>query len=98
MKHTKGEWKATANKSFMQVGVYTEEFRFAVNIFLHRIECGDVVSDNFCEENIANAKLIAAAPNLLYSCNELLELLKFHGYEHSTEIYEAKESIKKATE
>jgi len=44
----------------------------------------------------ANAKLIAAAPELLHSCNELIELLSFHGYNNSTEISEAKQAINKA--
>jgi len=49
-------------------------------------------------EDIANAQLISKAPELLDTVNELLELLSFHGYNNSTEIYKAKELIKEATE
>ena len=44
----------------------------------------------------ANAQLIAAAPELLEACNELIELLAFHGYTHATEINKAKEAINRA--
>ena len=47
-------------------------------------------------ENLANAKLIIAAPDLLDACQELLELLRFHGYTHATEISKAKQAINKA--
>jgi len=49
------------------------------------------------EEAPYNAQLISKAPELLDTVNELLELLSFHGYNNSTEIYKAKELIEEAT-
>jgi len=45
------------------------------------------------KESEANAKLIAAAPELLHNVKELLALLAFHGYKHSTEIGEAERLV-----
>ena len=87
-KGTKGEWKI--NKS--------NEISIIDN-------SGDYFNELICQTNgksgderKANAKLIAAAPDLLEACNELIELLSFHGYNNATEIYNAKEAIKKVTE
>ena len=81
----KEEWKINGSK------VTSDRFNFTIysnrgNATITRCEAEQV------------AKRMAACDDLLEACNELLELLKFHGYEHSTEIYKAKAAIKKATE
>lgn len=48
------------------------------------------------DEMKANARLIAAAPELLEACNELISLLMYHGYYYSSEINKAEAAIKKA--
>ena len=50
------------------------------------------------EEDIANALLISKAPEMLEMISELLKELEFHGYRHSTTIYNAQNLIKEATE
>ena len=47
---------------------------------------------------IEDAKLISKAPELLEMISELLKELEFHGYRHSTTIYNAQNLIKEATE
>ena len=49
------------------------------------------------EEMRANALLISKAPEMLEIISELLKELEFHGYRHSTTIYNANELIKEAT-
>lgn len=46
----------------------------------------------------ANAKLIAAAPDMLEALKEMVSFAEFHGYTNSTEINNARLIIKKATE
>lgn len=63
MKHTKGNWK--------EVGAFVISENNAVDI------CS-TCSVNYLplEEQIANARLIAAAPNLLKACEDSLVVLK----------------------
>jgi len=90
---TKGEWSIADDFSHFETTIMCGDTRIAeVKHFT------DFENDPSINEGRANAKLIAAAPDLLLACNELLELLKFHGYTRSTEIYQAQEAIKKATE
>jgi len=88
IKHTSAPWQvtkqATENGSFFRVKGET-------------VKVCNVVTRDY-ETALKNAKLIAAAPELLEACKELLDLLRFHGYQHSTEIYDAQAIIKKATE
>ena len=59
------------------------------------------------KENIANQKLIAAAPDLLAACRELIQQVEICGYQtkdglhdliDNRAIFKIKEAIKKATE
>ena len=50
------------------------------------------------EEQQANALLISKAPEMLEMISELLKELEFHGYRHSTTIYNAQNLIKEAIE
>lgn len=50
------------------------------------------------EEWEANAKLIAAAPELLEALQECVKELHFHNWQHSSTCYAAEAAIKKATE
>lgn len=91
-KHTLGEWVANPYDNNA-----------------HQVWC-DGTKIAACDNNIqssiyrqktevemkANTKLIASAPELLESCNELICLLRFHGYLHSSEITKAEFAIKKA--
>jgi hypothetical protein len=52
--------------------------------------------NNTVELYKGNANLIAAAPELLEACTELINLLSFHGYNNSSEIYKAQKAIAKA--
>ena len=53
---------------------------------------------NINEVTKANALLISKAPEMLEMISELLKELEFHGYRHSTTIYNAQNLIKEATE
>ena len=67
---------------------------------------GDLMSQLICqingkwdkEEKKANAILISKAPEMLEMISELLKELEFHGYRHSTTIYNAQNLINEATE
>lgn len=82
-KHTKGNWNIN------RYGIVVDEKGYGIS------QISGISNEKNWDDN---AKLIAAAPELLEACNELLELLSFHGYNYSTEISKAKEAIKKATE
>jgi len=84
-KGTKGEWR------FFNDGRYCE---IQIEKPLRSI-CA--INNNIVEYK-ENAKLIAAAPEMLETINELLALLEFHGYQNSTEIYKAKQLLTKITE
>ena len=108
-KHTKGPWIALKNSSFYEV--YNEP-RFddesdrvlSVHVFLLD---GANNGLHHTEENEANAKLIAAAPDLLEALIDLTEATKdiqtsnapYYAHEtKSDEFGKAYKAIKKATE
>lgn len=68
-KGTKGEWKAERNNAFWEVKteVQQDSGRLAVNVFHF-----NKYSNTDDEKAEANAKLIAAAPELLKALQELL--------------------------
>ena len=98
-KGTKGEWIATTNSHYQEVSLVTNKKRLNCNIFLY-----DVVEDNtlklsLSEENEANAKLIAAAPDLLDALQAMLSRFKHvdEGYIKANHVKElAKKAINKA--
>jgi len=104
-KHTKGPWIALKNSAFYEV--YNEsrfddesDCFFSVNVLLHDMNSNDL---NHTEENKANAKLIAAAPDLLEALNIAVQILESkNGYhkdhDNPLSIKQMKEAIKKATE
>lgn len=93
-KGTKGNWNIEED-IFEQPFITTEEGQI---IAILTDKNDDLFYGITLEETESNAKLIASAPEMLNTINELLGLLKFHGYTNSTEIYNAQALIKKATE
>lgn len=106
-KHTPGPWRITMptkpNKSYAKIdapnGVWLEFAKVVV-----RYDYGD---DQFTDrpEGLANAKLIAAAPELLDALIEAEKVLWMHsieigksGFNPLDAINKAKAAIKKATE
>lgn len=91
-KFTKGEWKILQGKSQRDV--------FESGRLLATAYNNTVSKQNIClEEAIANAKLIAAAPDLLDSCIELFEYYKTECSIPNLEVLKkAQQAIKKATE
>ena len=86
-KGTKGKWKVSRYSS--------DELRV-----LDRNGTDVAILDGFMNgfsksENKSNSKIIAAAPELLESVNELLSFCIFHGYAHSTEINNAEKLLNK---
>ena len=55
---------------------------------------GDAISD----KTKLRAVIASKAPEMLEMISELLKELEFHGYRHSTTIYNAQNLIKEATE
>lgn len=93
MKHTKGEWKVKnlfqlGVKDVNKKGIYEDNNQIAVvNYSTHFNK----------EEAQANAKLIAAAPDLLEACEIALEVLEKIGYSTSATASQLRYAIKKAT-
>ena len=91
------EFKGTKGKWYLEN--YTDHYTNIVRcdngvhntIFLgSTTQCGG-------EEARANALLMSKAPEMLEMISELLKELAFHGYQHSTTIYNAHNLIKEAT-
>lgn len=93
-KFTKGKWIYNGATDIKVATEYLNEKGEIKNGFTHIANVSHLMEDS---ERKANAKLITAAPELLHACNELIELLHFHGYDNATEIYKAKEIIERAT-
>ena len=97
-KGTKGKWFFVKNDYYNEIISENNHYdnsgkRMRISTLIHEIqEDGRVVSCNFSEEDNANAKLIACAPEML----EMLELLT--SVYSADNIEKAKQLIKKATE
>jgi hypothetical protein len=93
-KGTKTEWIASKNSCYYEVkskSDYSIGARF-LSVLIHINEVQeDILSDSLCEENKANAKLIAAAPDLL----EALQGLLLNGH-NNKQIEISKSAIQKA--
>jgi len=93
-KGTKGKWKIKDIKSTLETEINSSEYRIA-KVKHYK---GKNFNDPIEKEAKANALLISKAPELLEMISELLKELEFHGYRHSTTIYNAQNLIKEATE
>lgn len=105
--HTPGPWKIEKSSSFNQIGE-----RFIVrtsdtskNIWDQICEVGIIHTGLMGGTPAANAKLIAAAPELLQALDYALEVIWMHtpeihktGFNPNDCIKQAREAIKKATE
>lgn len=88
-KFTKGEWYAV--KQIESMEVHSRRFTAGIDVI-----CS--INNQFLKEQTeANAKLIAAAPELLDSLLELISWIKEGDYDQSF-IEKAEQAIKKATE
>ena len=99
---TKGEWKVYYPTAKYPNEMYVGDTDGLCHVTVH-------FSDNELEEGEANAKLIAAAPDLfkaLINANKILgaidghmdEILKKEGFDSMAAYVDAKEAIRKATE
>lgn len=100
-KGTKGVWELKPNDFYIEVRNISEDEKtvFNCNVFLNREtdDCLQHESDSLCEENLANAKLIASAPEILAAMIEFVERVD-KGEVRSTKTYNKfKELINKAT-
>jgi hypothetical protein len=86
MKHTQGEWITTKIKHFRILSEIGDEL---------------AVVNSEVEEGEANAKLMAAAPELLELCTEAFKVMRKHSIIVNKEaglLIEMDKAIKKATE
>jgi len=100
MKYTKGEWKLSSNadNKFIRETENIDELVYLYCVDLPDHKCA-IYSVNYDKEIArANAKLIAAAPELLDALIELAECDYTSGTHLSCAIIKAKQAIKKATE
>lgn len=91
-KHTKGEWKVTTNE-YNDVAPLFIQCKSSILADVHK-------NINNQQESIANAKLIAAAPELLEAC--IIALKYFNGFDspeqNEAAFHALNNAIKKATE
>lgn len=92
-KHTKGEWFFEEKINLLE-SISMVMFSSKGTLLTKLI---DDDSKTF-EEIKANALLMSKASKMLKIIEELIAELSFHGYNHSTTIYNAKQLIKEATE
>lgn len=85
-KHTQGEWQSRSEDSDLYI--YSPMHGAIATI-------PKVIYGNNSEEHKANAKLIAAAPDLLEA---LIEMVEYNVDTHHSHVTKAKAAIKKATE
>lgn len=95
-KGTKGKWKIDITPPYhgpkcSTLEIYSDE---KTSAWICKVQNNGVIES---EEGTANAKLIASAPEMFESINELLSLLTFLGHEKSIEISKAKQLLTKIT-
>ena len=94
-KHTKGEWIVyewkTEGIDFYHIRI-GKKFTDLITT-VHRWK--GYIDKRECK---ANAKLIAAAPELLEACHKAMELIRFQNLEDAPVVDEIEKAIKKATE
>lgn len=98
MKHTKGEWKVLRQiQGDIITGIGVEESDNYYRVLFNNIlPDTDEEYDNERLEQEANAKLIAAAPDLLEACIAVVKWADDLGYYNDYTI--VREAIKKATD
>jgi len=70
-KGTKGEWMFSLGNCYPEISQWKQSDGrtrvFSASFHINDDISGEFKADSLCDENIANAKLIAAAPYLLYA-------------------------------
>ena len=93
MEHTPGPWKINSDMPWMVTiktkGGFIKDF----------IDCGDLVPYMHIEEQVANARLIAAAPDLYFACRAALLTLEDdeYYYKYKDVVNTLRQAISKAT-
>jgi len=87
MKYTKGEWVVSKSGH--------PDFSICVKTTK---DGGSVCHVSGWSESMQNAKLIAAAPDLLENLIKCADALHYHSFSDHPAVLEAKEAIKKATD
>ena len=101
-KGTKGEWTYSKNSSYIEVRKIIDEnsnksLSILVMLYESKGEDRSLDSVSLSDENEANAKLIASAPDLLEALKELYELAYMWSNDKEDETLEkAKSAIEKA--
>lgn len=99
-KGTKGEWIFSSGDCYPEISQWTQsEGRtrvFSASFHINDDISGKFKADSLCDENIANAKLIAAAPDLLEAVQSLLKWSAHFPVAMNENILIAKNAINKA--
>lgn len=98
-KHTKGEWVLDVAPTSLESTITSTNGKRICDVKSYR----DIYFNDPCEEERdANAKLIAAAPELLDACQfavvEIKSMYKRLGYSNSNVLIALEQALKKATE
>lgn len=95
MNHTEGEWVAISNGHYLEVKQKENQVGGICSCVFTNVEDSIPTSET---ENVANAKLIAAAPDMLKALIDFNETVDTANFEQIKRIYDqAKKAIKKAT-
>lgn len=82
-KHTPGPWELDTDEAWPDVKVYADNLQFRVAIITDYADGVDKEQDKQMRaEQAANARLIAAAPELLAALEELVERLETLEHDH----------------
>jgi hypothetical protein len=93
-KGTKGKWKVSRNNHFLEVKAVNSN-KLGIAVHLHQMT-PTIETISLSEENEANAKLIAAAPELLEALQDLMSQYESKGHLLDYDIDIARQSINKA--
>jgi sensor histidine kinase regulating citrate/malate metabolism len=89
LKYTKGEWKLLRYKPQFQHAIGTDKITIAYTSI--------VIDDKLKEEALADAKLIAASPELLEALIEAKKELEYHNWQNTNTYNKIINAINKAT-
>jgi hypothetical protein len=76
-KHTPGPWSINGQSANGEITIGHEEMRVVIASAHNAVSCGDVIFGRHPREQWANARLIAASPDLLASLVEILPMASF---------------------